>query len=335
MAYTIYKHIAPNGKVYIGVTSVKPEQRWGKDGIGYQGQAFYYAIQKYGWDNFEHEIIAENISAEYVECFEKALIAMYDSTNHNKGYNISQGGFGVENKKFYYLAVLDDYNLSFQDLFRFIYLSTYISKNNILIGENKKLIRKKQMPNILGFREDQVGYFLNNLIKNKYIKYEDNCFKMNKNIVSTDAPSDDRRYIKIYINSTRALYKKINVRKHKIVGYIYKMISYLNEYNNVLCLNPYEQCVDLINYIDFNDFSERIEINVGHAYRLRNEYKKLSFPVLNQEQYILFEEDKTITVNPNLMCGINVKIDDNVFILQDKKQIKEVELISDSCKYDE
>jgi hypothetical protein len=26
--YTLYKHTAPNGKVYIGITSRKPESRW-------------------------------------------------------------------------------------------------------------------------------------------------------------------------------------------------------------------------------------------------------------------------------------------------------------------
>ena len=50
-------HTSPSNKKYIGITSLKPEYRWNK-GNGYKTQTvFYRAIQKYGWDNFKHEII--------------------------------------------------------------------------------------------------------------------------------------------------------------------------------------------------------------------------------------------------------------------------------------
>lgn len=32
--YSVYKHTCPNNKVYIGITSRKPEKRW-KNGYGY------------------------------------------------------------------------------------------------------------------------------------------------------------------------------------------------------------------------------------------------------------------------------------------------------------
>ena len=35
MGYTVYKHISPSGKVYIGITKRKPEYRWNK-GKGYR-----------------------------------------------------------------------------------------------------------------------------------------------------------------------------------------------------------------------------------------------------------------------------------------------------------
>lgn len=35
MSYSIYKHTFPNGKVYIGVTSLAPERRWGNNGHNY------------------------------------------------------------------------------------------------------------------------------------------------------------------------------------------------------------------------------------------------------------------------------------------------------------
>ena len=90
--YIVYKHTAPSGKVYIGLTGQTPEQRWRK-GNGYKyNQAFTNAIKKYGWENIKHEIVAENLTAEEAQKLEIELIEKYDSRNKNKGYNICVGG---------------------------------------------------------------------------------------------------------------------------------------------------------------------------------------------------------------------------------------------------
>jgi len=45
--YIVYKHTAPNGKIYIGVTSQKANQRW-KNGFGYRpNKHFFSDIVKY------------------------------------------------------------------------------------------------------------------------------------------------------------------------------------------------------------------------------------------------------------------------------------------------
>ena len=94
--WCVYKHTnLINGKIYIGKTCKKPEHRW-NDGKGYKFQRhFWYAIQKYGWDNFSHEIIANNLTAEESKELEIKLIAEYDSMNPNKGYNQTAGGEGM------------------------------------------------------------------------------------------------------------------------------------------------------------------------------------------------------------------------------------------------
>lgn len=92
-AYCVYKHTnISNGKVYIGITSQQPEKRW-KNGYGYEGNEYFYrAIQKYGWDGFEHEIISDGLTKEQACSIEIELIEVYDSTNPEKGYNFSSGG---------------------------------------------------------------------------------------------------------------------------------------------------------------------------------------------------------------------------------------------------
>ena len=96
--YTVYIHKNKiNNKVYIGITKRKPEERWGSNGNGYYRNAhFYNSIQKCGWNNFEHIIIADNLSYDEACNMEKELISKYDSTNQNKGYNVALGGGGSD-----------------------------------------------------------------------------------------------------------------------------------------------------------------------------------------------------------------------------------------------
>lgn len=93
--YIVYKHTAPNGKIYIGQTGQKnPKRRW-QNGEGYKPNAhFYNAIKKYGWDNFEHVIVADGLTKEEADWLEKFLIDYYETTDRNKGYNNTSGGDG-------------------------------------------------------------------------------------------------------------------------------------------------------------------------------------------------------------------------------------------------
>lgn len=91
--YLIYKHTNKiNGKCYIGQTCQVPEKRWGKNGNGYRNKhkKFWNAIKKYGWDNFTHDILYYNLSAEDANKLERQLIEKYNSIKN--GYNISEGG---------------------------------------------------------------------------------------------------------------------------------------------------------------------------------------------------------------------------------------------------
>lgn len=89
-------HTSPSNKVYIGITAMNPpEKRW-KNGLGYwQNKHFYNAIKKYGWENFKHEILFKGLTKKEAEDKEVKLIALYDATNREKGYNKDNGGTSV------------------------------------------------------------------------------------------------------------------------------------------------------------------------------------------------------------------------------------------------
>lgn len=92
MMYSLYFHIAPNGKMYIGITRRKPELRW-KKGSGYlNNNHFYNAIKKYGWNNIKHIVVYDNLTQKEAEEKEVELIAKYKTNNRLYGYNNDNGG---------------------------------------------------------------------------------------------------------------------------------------------------------------------------------------------------------------------------------------------------
>ena len=99
--YTVYIHTnKANNKAYIGITCRNVNDRW-QNGLGYltknkygeyQQPAIARAIKKYGWNNFDHIIWADNLTKEQACKYERLLIALFDTQNPKYGYNIRQGG---------------------------------------------------------------------------------------------------------------------------------------------------------------------------------------------------------------------------------------------------
>lgn len=90
--YTVYGHLTPSFKWYFGMTKQLPERRWGHNGARYVGSYFYNTIDKYGWNNIIHYIVATGLTKEEACILERNLIAEYSTMNRDRGYNRTAGG---------------------------------------------------------------------------------------------------------------------------------------------------------------------------------------------------------------------------------------------------
>lgn len=92
--WTVYRHMSPSGKIYIGITS-NVKRRWANKGRYYctYNSIFKNAIQKYGWDNIIHEVLVSNVGFKTACNIEKDLIAFNKANNIS--YNITGGGEGT------------------------------------------------------------------------------------------------------------------------------------------------------------------------------------------------------------------------------------------------
>ena len=89
--FKVYKHTTPDGKVYIGMTGRTLKRRW-KSGYGNSGP-FAKAIKRFGWENIEHDIIADGLTRAEAEDKERETIALYRSNEEKYGYNLDSGGY--------------------------------------------------------------------------------------------------------------------------------------------------------------------------------------------------------------------------------------------------
>lgn len=100
MAGYIYKHTSPSGMSYIGKSLTAKGQRWQEHvRAAYleSGKEYNYplqrAIRKYGEDQFEHEILEDDIDESLLSELEVLYIEKHD-TFYN-GYNQTKGGEGT------------------------------------------------------------------------------------------------------------------------------------------------------------------------------------------------------------------------------------------------
>lgn len=101
LIYIVYVHTNKvNGKKYVGMTN-DSERRWRNKGIEYkpsnkknQNVPFWNAVKKYGLKGFDTEVLFEGLSFD--DCCKKEIetIKKLETTNKEKGYNISKGGNG-------------------------------------------------------------------------------------------------------------------------------------------------------------------------------------------------------------------------------------------------
>ncbi|MGL5709253.1 MAG: GIY-YIG nuclease family protein [Paraclostridium sp.] len=99
--YIVYKYTAPNGKIYIGKTSLLRENTRKKQHIydaenkRFPGMIFHRAINKYGFDNFKYEVLAYTATDDTAKLMEIALIKQFKSNDRKYGYNLTNGGDGM------------------------------------------------------------------------------------------------------------------------------------------------------------------------------------------------------------------------------------------------
>ena len=86
MSECVYRHTAPDGRMYIGIAQEPPEVRWA-NGKGYKSNPeFWRCICEVGWENIKHEVLFSGLYSREARRIESELIGKYGCLTPN-GFN--------------------------------------------------------------------------------------------------------------------------------------------------------------------------------------------------------------------------------------------------------
>lgn len=86
MAECVYRHTAPDGRMYIGIAQEPAKIRWA-NGKGYKDNPeFWKCICEVGWENIAHEILVSGVGSWEARRIESKLIDLYGTLAPN-GFN--------------------------------------------------------------------------------------------------------------------------------------------------------------------------------------------------------------------------------------------------------
>lgn len=277
--HKIYAHVNKyNGKIYIGQTSQSPKQRW-DNGNGYSYNThFYSSIKKYGWDNFEHIILMENLSKEMANIIERELIRKYNTTDQRFGYNFLLGGNnGYESYNPNYIRTISDETrekMSRSQIARFD-----------RVGRKVKIKPPPKIhPNIHKvYKLDKEFNILDTYSSKKEL-----CEKINKNSVYMFFPKTPYCVYDNYIYVYSELYEQIMNNENIVKKIKHKLEGMYTTSRKVICLND----LSVYNSISQASIKKKISAsNIILCCQGNGTYGGID-PVLGKLMWEYYDEDK-------------------------------------------
>lgn len=215
--------------------------------------------------------------------------------------------------KFFFVSHDEDFDdLLPQTVTRLIFLNTFIGygSNKLMLTERTPMMRK-DLSKVLGVSKAVITAFWKE-VSPKYMQEKDDGLIFTNTDIFIKRKLNQRGkyhpYQKFYIDGIRKLYRATEITNHKHLGYVFKMLPFINLEFNVLCKNPTEKDLTKIDFLSVAEFCHLIDYDISQLNRLLKIYKSIKFDVKeNQERFCAFVSDginrnsSKIFVNPHVL----------------------------------
>lgn len=267
------------GHTYIGI-SQNIYERWNRHIYNLKNNKHHQKnlqkeFNKHGIESFDFFIL-ETFNV-YVESIVKQLEDYYILDYRNKGLGFGQktnleigenyrNSIAINSKKetkeYFYMNLeeIERMELSSQVLFRLMFLASHMDYKNTIklnIGGKNRNVSKKDLMDILNISSRRNYETIKELfdkeilyIKNEEIKISTKIFQRGK------IYNGAYKYVKIYNEFVKDVYKRSSTNEHKPLGHIFKLLKYRHKETNVLCFNPTEEVYSNIKPLKKKDMLE-------------------------------------------------------------------------------
>lgn len=212
---------------------------------------------------------------------------------------------------FYFILAENPFpDLKPETVTKLIMLCSYLDFNNKFMLTERTPMKKTDIQTILKLSRSAAYNFIHEV--SNYIIETDGVLTLN----NTDAilrgkiatNNKYKNYQQFYIKCVRKLYNSVLSRQHAQLGYIFKLLPYVNIEYNIICNNPFEEDLYKIQPLTISEFCEKISYDKDNFSKLLRAYKQIIFEVENRkEHFVTYVSDGSIKhemrffVNPHIM----------------------------------
>ena len=211
--------------------------------------------------------------------------------------------------KFYMTTCRDEQfsRLSAQDTARLIYAASFLGYDGILKVNERQNMTISDLESALQLSKSTFNRFWAK-VKGYYIlENEDGSLTVKDYFFRGRQKRGSERLTKIFIEKVRALYRNTPTSKHRYLGYIFQLLSYVSVQHNVLCLNPLETDLEQVSLLTIKDFCRIIGYDESQAARLQKTYGDITFPCDGEQRHFCAfvdcgrkTDDRFVIVNPRI-----------------------------------
>ena len=217
-----------------------------------------------------------------------------------------------EKKKDYYFVSREDeiVDLSPETAARLIYLNSYIDVgHNKLMLSQRTPMRRKDLSRVLNISPATASRFWDEVYPNYIVEKNDGLMFTNSQFFIRGR-LQNKSALKFFVESVRTLYESLPTNKHRYLGYVFRLLPFVNIEFNVLCFNPFEKELEKVEMMTLSDLCEYINFDKSNLHRLTNIYKSLRFKINSKshtERFVSFIFDGTdrsqskVYINPNIL----------------------------------
>mgnify|MGYP002856177678 CR=1 FL=1 len=204
--------------------------------------------------------------------------------------------------------------ISPQTATKLIMLCSYLNYNDQFMLTRQTPMQKSDVRRVLRLSRTSMYEFWNEIEETYITERNGGLFISNKvNVFRHAIPQGNhagfRQYQKIYIDAVRMLYNETSARKHKQLGYIFKLLPYINLEYNIFCGDPFEKDLRNIQPLTVSEICALLDYDPKNAARLLKELQSITFVRHNKPEYLISYVDngsglatsRKVFVNPHIL----------------------------------